>query len=177
MPVPDFQSFFIPMLRRASDGNEYTMTDFREAIAAELELTPEELSQRLPSGGQTVFVNRVAWSAVYLTKAGALERIKRGVFRIANRGNELLALGLPKLTIQNLSKYPEFQAFQNTKGEATGTDGQDGNSEKIKTPEEQLANAYKVLRDTFSVCRGRPSAPQCRSFREPELRGSFSTVR
>jgi restriction system protein len=109
MPIPDFQSLFIPMLRRASDGIEHTMSDLREGIAAELKLTPDELSQKLPSGTQTVFANRVAWSTVHLAKAGALERVKRGVFKITARGRELLALNLPKLTIQNLSKYPSFK--------------------------------------------------------------------
>ncbi len=147
MAVPDFQSLFVPMLRRASDGNEHSTADLREGIAAELKLTPEELSQSLPGGGQTVFANRVAWSIVYLSKAAALDRIKRGLYKITARGRELLELNLPKLTIQNLAKYPEFQTFR--KGaQAGGTNGQDGDSEK--TPEEQLANAYKVIRETLA---------------------------
>src|SRR5258706_7136103 len=148
MPVPDFQSFFIPMLQRATDGNEHSMADLREGIAGELNLTPEDLSQKLPSGVQTAFANRVAWSAVYLAKAGALERVKRGVFKITARGQELLALRLPKLTIQNLSKYPEFHAFY--KPGSSDDSGQVENTEKPETPEEQLANAYKLIRETLA---------------------------
>jgi hypothetical protein len=109
MPVPDFQSFFVPVLRQMADGNDHAIAEIRERIAADMKLTPEDLSQKLPSGVQTVFANRIAWSAVYLTKAGALERI----IRIAERGRELLGLGLPKLTVKNLSKYPEFLALHN----------------------------------------------------------------
>src|SRR5689334_972570 len=111
MAIPDFQSFFVPVLKQASDGKDHSMAEMRERIAADLNLAPEDLAQKLPSGKQTVFANRVAWSAVYLNKAGALERAKRGVFRITDRGRELLALNLPRLSIQNLSKYPEFVAF------------------------------------------------------------------
>jgi restriction system protein len=138
------------------------MAELRDSIATELKLSPEELSQKLPSGVQTVFANRLAWGAVYLTKAGALERVKRGVFRITGRGKELLALGLPKLTIQNLSQYPEFVAFH--KGAQNGGDEvQEIKAEKTQTPEEQLANAYKVLRDSLAndiletVKKGSPS--------------------
>lgn len=149
MAVPDFQSFFVPVLRCTADGADYPIAEIRHRIGADLNLTPEDLSQKLPSGVQTVFANRIAWSAVYLMKAGALERVKRGVFRITGRGKELLALNVPKLTIQNLSQYPEFVAFHK-RTENGGEEVQEIRTEKAQTPEEQLANAYKVLRDSLA---------------------------
>jgi restriction system protein len=86
---------------------------------------------------------------VYLAKAGALERIKRGVFRITDRGRELLELNVPKLTIKHLSVYPEFVAFQ--KGSQKSGHDEPGEHEKTETPEEQLANAYKVLREALAT--------------------------
>jgi restriction system protein len=149
MSVPDFQSLFIPVLRSMADGNEHSMSELRERIAADLKLTTEDISQRFPRSGETVFANRTAWSATYLSKAGALERVKRGVLRITDRGKELLALNLPRLTIQNLSKYPEFAAYY--KGTQEGGDEDQGaKPEKTYTPEEQLAGAYKVLRDSLA---------------------------
>ena len=79
MPVPDFQSLFIPVLRSMADGNDHSLAELRAHIAIDLKLPPADLSLKLPSGGQTVFANRTAWSATYLNKAGALERVKRGV--------------------------------------------------------------------------------------------------
>ena len=125
------------------------MLELRDRIASDLSLTPEDISQKLPSGVQTVFANRIAWSTVYLAKAGALERVKRGVFRITERGKELLALNLPKLTIQNLAKYPEFVAFRRG-SQSAGDEDQEIEPEKTQTPEEQLASAYKVLRDSLA---------------------------
>lgn len=149
MAIPDFQSFFVPVLRCVADGADRSMAELRDRIAADLQLGPEELSQKLPSGAQTVFANRVAWSAVYLTKAGALERIKRGTFRITGRGKELLALSVPRLTVQHLSQYPEFVAFH--KGTQNGGEEvQEVRAEKTLTPEEQLADAYKVLRNSLA---------------------------
>jgi restriction system protein len=153
MAVPDFQSFFLPVLRRAADGKEHSMAELREEVASDMKLSLEDLAAKLPSGAQTVFANRIAWSAVYLSKAGALERVKRGVFRIAERGRELLSLNEPKLTVQHLSKYPEFVAFHKGGGnDVTGlSETQTGPPlAKNETPEEQLAGAYKVLRDALA---------------------------
>ncbi len=149
MAIPDYQSFFIPVLRLAADGKEHSTAELRDRIATDLKLTPEDLAQKLPSGVQTVFTNRVAWSVVYLAKAGALERIKRGLFRITDRGKELLGLNVPKLTIKHLSAYPEFVALQ--KGSKNDGHDEPGEHEKTQTPEEQLANAYKVLRDALAT--------------------------
>jgi restriction system protein len=150
VPVPDFQSFFMPVLRLTSDGNEHTMAELRERIAEDLKLTLEDLSQKVPSGVPGVFANRVAWSTVYMTKAVALERVRRGVFRITRRGKDLLDLKLAKLTIQHLSKYAEFVAFHR----GTQDGGEDGGQEvkvgKTETPEEQLASAYMVLRKALA---------------------------
>lgn len=152
MSVPDFQSFFLPVLSRLADGEEHSMTELRESIAAEMELSPEDLSLKLPSGKQTVFANRLAWSTVYLGKAGAIERTKRGVFRIVERGRDLIQLNMPRLTVQHLSKYPEFVAFHrgNANSSAPAEDQISIPGSKSETPEEQLAAAYTVLRDSLA---------------------------
>ncbi len=150
MAIPDYQTLFLPVLRVTSDGKEHSTAEIRDRIAAELKLTPEEVTAKLPSGVQTMFANRIAWSVVYLTKAGVLERAKRGVFRITDRGRELLGRGVSKLTNKDLAMYPEFVAFQ--KGSQAGrTERPDEKIEKDETPEEQLANAYSILRNSLAA--------------------------
>jgi restriction system protein len=112
MPIPDYQSLFQHVLRATSDGKEHSTADIRERVATDLQLTPEDLAQKLPSGKQPIFTNRVAWATVYLSKALALDRVKRGVFKITKRGRDLLGLNLPSITNKNLAVYPEFVAFQ-----------------------------------------------------------------
>ena len=150
MPVPDFQSMLLPVLRITADGKEHTTADLRGRVASELNLTPEDLAEKLPSGSQTAFANRLSWSAVYLNHAGALDRTKRGVFRITERGRNLLEKNLPKITVQTLNQFPEFVAFH--KGSANGTaDDRQATATKAETPEEELANAYKILRDNLAT--------------------------
>lgn len=162
MPIPDYQSLFQPVLRVTSDGKEHATADIRERVAADLQLTPEDLAQKLPSGKQPIFTNRVAWATVYLSKALALDRVKRGVFKITKRGRELLALNLPGLSNKNLAAYPEFVAFQ--KGTQGGdAEGVQEKPERTETPEEQIASASHVLRDALAsevleaVKKGSPS--------------------
>jgi hypothetical protein len=46
MAVPDFQTFFVPVLRAVIDGREYSSSEIREKVAVDLALTPEDLDQR-----------------------------------------------------------------------------------------------------------------------------------
>jgi restriction system protein len=150
MAVPDFQSFFVPVLRATADGKEHSSSEIREKVAAELGLTREELDQKLPSGTQTVFANRVTWSTVYLTKAGALERPRRGSFQITERGQELLRQYPTRFTKQALSAYPEFVAFSKGQLAESGEPEEKSNTqladESTRTPEEDLISAYQKLR-------------------------------
>jgi restriction system protein len=97
MAVPDFQSFFKPLLELAADGKEHSVREAREIIAKNMTLSEADLSELLPSGTQTKFDNRVAWGKSYFVQAKVLESTRRGYFRITDRGRELLAKGHPEL--------------------------------------------------------------------------------
>ncbi|MGN8200311.1 restriction endonuclease [Salinisphaera sp. RV14] len=149
MAVPDFQSLMLPMLEFAADGAEHSMKETRDALATKLGLSDSELEERLPSGRQTTFANRVAWAKVYLTQAGVLESPKRGKFFISERGRKLLSEKPPRIGIKDLERFKEFQEFRqasnkNRTEKVTHTDEADSPS---TTPEETLEQAYQQLRD------------------------------
>ena len=62
MPVPDFQSLMLPMLRIAGDGKEHSLAEARTLLSKQFELSETELEELLPSGRQSKFANRVAWA-------------------------------------------------------------------------------------------------------------------
>jgi restriction endonuclease Mrr len=70
MAVPDFQSLMLPLLRVASDGQEHSLAEARDALAREFQLSDPDLEEPLPSGRQSKFSNRVAWAKSYLQPAG-----------------------------------------------------------------------------------------------------------
>ena len=55
MAVPDFQSFFKPLLDVAADGREHSMKEAREEITKSMTLLEEDMREPLPSGMQTKF--------------------------------------------------------------------------------------------------------------------------
>ena len=83
------------------------MAEMRERLAKDLNLTPDELAQKLRSG-TNLFANRLAWAVSYLRKAEVLNPAARGVYRITDRGTELLKQNLPKITVKTLQQYPEI---------------------------------------------------------------------
>ena len=93
MPIPDFQTLMLPLLKVASTHGETTVQEAREILAKEFALTEEEREQLLPSGRQRTFSNRVAWASVYLRQAGLLSSPGRGRIQITEEGRTVLAGG------------------------------------------------------------------------------------
>jgi restriction system protein len=112
MPIPDYQTCMLHLLRLASDGAEHTLKDAVPALADPFHLTDVERTELLPSGQQAVFHNRVAWANTYLKKAELLRAPRRGVFIITDRGKKVLAQNPPKIDLKLLEQFPEFLAFK-----------------------------------------------------------------
>jgi restriction system protein len=85
MPIPDYQTCMLHLLRLASDGAEHTLKDAVPALADIFQLTDAERTELLPSGQQAILNIRVAWAKTYLNKAGLLEAPRCGVFGITDR--------------------------------------------------------------------------------------------
>jgi restriction system protein len=68
MPIPDYQSIMLPLLRLAGDGREHHFREAIEVLGNDFSLSLEERQQPLPSRGQPVFDNRVGWAKTYLVK-------------------------------------------------------------------------------------------------------------
>lgn len=100
-----------PTLQLLADGNELTARELREALANELDLTAEDRVEAIPSG-QTALANRTGWAVTYLVKARALDRPRRGVVQITERGRELLSAHPDRIGVRQLKQFSEFQKFQ-----------------------------------------------------------------
>lgn len=148
MPIPDYQTLMLPVLRLASDQQEHKFSDSVQSLAAEFALSDEEMNELLPSGSQAVFNNRVGWARSYLKQAGLLASPKRGYFTITEQGLKLLVEKPGKISISLLDRYPEFQEFRNRKKDQTKVNETNGLIEIVlsETPEDTLASAYRSLR-------------------------------
>jgi restriction system protein len=85
MAIPDYQTLMLPLLKRLADGKEHKHSRLVDELGSEFGLTGEELSERVPSGTQKVFLNRVGWARTYLKKAGSLDSGRNCPFRCAKK--------------------------------------------------------------------------------------------
>ena len=150
MPIPNYQTFMLPLLRLAGDGVEHSLRDAIELLAKEFRLSEEERREMLPSGLQAVFANRVGWARTYMKKAGLLTSPRRGYFTITKRGKEALAAGPSQIDTEFLDQYPEFQEFWALRKQPSASDAI-AEDEQTRTPEEALERAYQNLRDDLAA--------------------------
>lgn len=153
MPIPDYQTLMLPVLRAVADGQEHRFRNVVETIADECQLTDEERNTLIPSGTAPLFDNRVGWARTYLKQAGVIESKKRGYFNITTRGKALLAQSPARIDNSTLDQYPEFVAFRQKKtnevqATAAPVSPPDMPIPEVaeSTPEESFAQAYQRLR-------------------------------
>jgi restriction system protein len=111
MAIPDYQSIMLPLLLLAKDGVDHRVSDATNALAEEFDLTPADRLFLLPSGRQAAFSNRVGWARTYLTRAGLLSSPQRGVFRITDRGEQVLQESPARIDVRFLRRFPELLEF------------------------------------------------------------------
>lgn len=145
MPVPDFQTLMLPLLRIASDGRDHELPALRARLAGEFALSQEDLDEKLPSGRQSTFHNRVGWAQTFLVKAGLLERPRRGAVRITGPGRALLAENPPRIDMKLLERYESYRQFRETKRERPAADLEPQAANGL-TPEEMMEHGYRELR-------------------------------
>ena len=153
--IPDFQTLMRPLLAHLSDGKEHSNQETLQTLAQEFQLTDEELSQRLPSGLQTIFTNRIAWAKSHLKAAGLIESPRRGYYKINPRGMEVLQTNPSRVDLRVLNQYPEYVEFRTPKNEE-GKPKSDATSQVTSetdkwTPEDHLEYGYQKIRDQLAI--------------------------
>jgi len=146
MSIPDYQTLMLPVLETLGDGKEWPVSGLRDALAKRLGLTEQERQILIPSGRQTLFNTRCGWAKTYLAKAGLLEPVRRGVYRISARGCAVLAERLPRIDVSVLARFPEFEDFI-SRSESEETPGGPVSSAAV-TSSESKATATAPLSET-----------------------------
>lgn len=148
MTVPDFQTLMLPVLRAIGEAETSAPPAIRERVAKYCQLSSEQLAERLPSGRQATFENRVAWANVYLQRAGLIETVKRGVYRITDRGRDVLLAPPDRIDRAFLRRFPEFTAWRGRETEALdgGTgDASSASVAAVQTPQELIETTMLMM--------------------------------
>jgi len=146
MAVPDFQSFLYPILKFASDKKEHSLEEIRYFLTQHFSLTEEDKTERVPSGAQTKFDNRIYWTKSYFSKAKLIENTKRSHFKITERGLSFLQKFTSEITISDLKTIKEFKEFsEGTSSTTTHTIAESCVVTDTKTPLEKLEESYQYI--------------------------------
>ncbi|CAN5491603.1 restriction endonuclease [soil metagenome] len=151
MAVPDFQTIMLPLLEMLGDGNEHSLSEMLARLGTSLNLSDDDLKERIPSGVQTRLYNRICWSTTHLKKAAIIDNTGRGRFRITSRGLELLQKHLKKIDLSLLNTYPEYIEFrQLSRSKDVKAIEPSLQPETIRTPDELLYESYETIRKTLA---------------------------
>lgn len=138
----------LPFLELTRDGEEHTAAELREPLANRFELTEKERLQKLPSGVNKTFNNRVAWAKIHLEKAGFIENVRRGVFRITDVGRRVLADAPGKINLAFLDQFEGHMEFRGQSNQRCSE--RESDDAETETPQESLESAYEQLREDLA---------------------------
>ena len=144
MPIPDFQTLMLPVLRLA-DAGEIKVADAVGQMSDEFALTDQEREELLPSGRQAKIANRVHWSVTYLVKSGLVERPRRGYFAITPKGKSVLSSPPERIDIAFLSQFDGFDEFRTKANDDYPVDVEPTQDLAAGTPEERVEAAFEDL--------------------------------
>ena len=157
MPIPDYETLMLPVLRMFGDGAK-NVAECLPKLRVEFEITDEEAAELLPSGRVTVLQSRAHWARTYLSKAGLLESPKRNQHVITPRGREVLATNPPRINnafLDSFEGFREWRARASSEPEASTqpvgepmqplTQAAVARVDSGQTPEDAMASAHKVM--------------------------------
>jgi restriction system protein len=150
--IPDFQTVMLPILEILSDGKEYDRRNLIEKISDKFKLTDEERNELLPSGNSRIISNRVGWAKSYMVQAQLIETIRRGTYKISEKGFELLKQKPNKVDIKLLKTLPDFNKWQKSYSSKKEKDLTETNIdiETEQTPEELIDFSYLKLKEELA---------------------------
>ncbi len=98
-------------------------------------------------------MDRVLWAITYLRKSKLIESVSWGVFRITDRGRQLLNEHPKTLGLKDLERYPEYLEFKGRGSKPSMVSSESTieaeNNGSQETPEEELQRLFQSIRSSL----------------------------
>ena len=143
MAIPKYDEMYRVFLECLADMQQHKSKELRDIIAARLSVSDAERQERLPSGQQAIFDNRVGWTRTYLKKAGLITSPQRGINQLTQQGKQVLDSNPDVIDNSFLEQFESFRQFMHAEPKSTkhiATDSQDGQS-----PQDTFDLAYQKI--------------------------------
>ncbi|MFT4959237.1 MAG: restriction system protein [Paracoccaceae bacterium] len=156
MPVPDYQTMMRPVLLGFSQGAK-NVKETLPTVISQLNLTPQDAEELLPSGKKTLLSDRAHWARTYMSKAGLIQTVKRNHHEITSSGKAFLERHPGKIDNGALSEIESFTdwvaaaAKMPRNSKATTADNElTVLATPEKTPEDQISTAFSEIKSVLA---------------------------
>lgn len=141
-----------PMLDLLANGQSLSRKEIAANLADHFDLSTEDRLLSLASSpSMSLYRSRSGWAVSYLSKAGLIERVGRGCYRISPEGKSVLNENPKLIDDRFLLRYPSFVAFIHPDRDSSSVAGKSGAQlkvvEELSTPldpVEQLQAAFDI---------------------------------
>ena len=125
MRIPSFQALMLPTLAALDEGGDEAISSVLARLAKQVGLTDGDTGEGLPIREQITFANGVGNSLTHLRRAGLVERVHRGIYRMTNEGRQLLCRRPERVDLKllrTLPSYADWSGVTDARSEVHGTD-------------------------------------------------------
>jgi restriction system protein len=141
-----------PVLELLGDGEDHAVKAIQQSLAERFSLSREDTQQMLPGGTGKLFANRVGWATTYLYQTKLIDRPRRAVYRITDRGRQVLADSPDRVDLKVLAQFEELHEFRHGRTPPPADDrGVPATTNGERTPEEQIDSAYRELHSALAA--------------------------
>lgn len=143
--IPKYNEMYNEVLMVLNQHEEIKLIDLVKEVPNVLNLSEEDRNETLDNDKRTVIYYRLGWTKTYLAKAGLLETVRRGVFKITLEGINVLKSGT-QITNEYLMKYKTFVEFVRPNKELI----EENTVEENSTPIESIDRSLKMISSRLS---------------------------
>lgn len=144
MAIPKHNQIYKEVLEILKDERDYNYREVEEILANKLDLPDNERGKLLDSGVRTILIDRVGWSITYMSKAGLVQRTKRGYFKITSEGLRILKEN-KIINDETLMQYQSFVEFKTVKSKNNNKDKEEEIDDNSSTPNEVLERGHRSI--------------------------------
>ena len=134
----------IPVLENSSE--EIKVLDLADICAKKFNLTEEEMDEGYDKNPGKKYRARTWWAVTYMYQAKMLDKVRRGVVKITDRGKEVLKSGVKEINFKYLEQFKEFQDFVERSKASVGTKKTKEKEEDL-TAEEKIQNSIEEIEE------------------------------
>lgn len=143
MSIPKYNELFGSFIKALADGEIHDYKSVKQYVISDMHLTQADIEELLPSGKQTVFINRIGWARTYLKKAGLIDSPSRAHFILTDEGKTALhdADSIDNAYLERYESYRQFIADSKEASKESETPTPESN----KSPLDQIEESFSQL--------------------------------